>query len=113
MERVRFWGNSFVQLQSLPSEARAAFAWAILDLEKAPGKPPSSLDLDISTGPMRGEPGLFRIAVHSNRHPPGYRGVYIVRRGSVYFIRFRRRDPTTYQGFRKDLTRLLQELRTA
>ena len=113
MERVRFWGNSLRQLRSLPPSARAAFAWAILELERHPSSLPISPDLDLSTEKMRGDPGLYRIAVEVNQNPPGYRGIYYLYREDVYLIRFRRRDPTTYQGLRKDLARLFDELRVA
>jgi hypothetical protein len=113
VERVRFWGNSLAQLRSLPPAVRGAFAWAILELERRPSDLPTSADLDLSAERMRGDPGLFRIAVEANRRPPGYRGIYYVHRGNVFVIRFRRRDPTTYQGLRKDLGRMLEELREA
>jgi hypothetical protein len=110
VERVRFWGNSLGQLRSLPPGARAAFAWAILELERNPSNPPSSEPLDVYTEPMRGAAGLYRIAVGTVRDPPGYRGIFYLHRESVYLIRFRRRDPVTYRGLRKDLARLLSEL---
>jgi hypothetical protein len=111
VERVRFWGSSLGQLRSLPPPVRAGFAWAILELERSPLTPPMSAELDVATELMRGDPGLYRIAVHSSRAPPGYRGIYYIRRGTVFLIRFRRRDPATYRGFRKDLRRLYDELR--
>jgi hypothetical protein len=113
VERVQFWGNSLGQLRSLSADARAAFAWAILELEQKPSGLPLSAELDLSTERMRGDPGLFRMAVLANKDPPGYRGIYFVERGRVYLIRFRRRDPTTYRGLRKDLNRLLHDLRSA
>jgi hypothetical protein len=113
VERIRFWGKSLGQLRSLPPSARSAFAWAVLELERNPSNPPNSIDLDLSTERMRGAPDLFRIAVQTNREPPGYRGIYYLHRGSVYLIRFRRRDPATYRGLRKDLGKLLDELRDA
>ncbi len=110
MGQVYFWGNSLAQLRTLPQEPRSAFAWAALELEKRPRAPPDSRDRDLTTEAMRGESDLYRIAVGTNRYPPGYRGIYYLRRERVYFLRFRYRDPSTYRGLRKDLGRLLSEL---
>lgn len=111
MAQVHFWGNSPDQLRSLPPTIRAALAWAILELERNPTALPKSDSLDMSTEAMRGEPGLYRIEVGSRVNPPGYRAIYFVERRHVYLIRFRRRDPSTYRGLRRDIGRLLEELR--
>lgn len=113
MRRVDFWGKSLAQLRGLPREPRSAFAWAILELEKNPRTPPASQGHDLATESMRGEPNLFRIAVGATRNPPGYRAIYYLQEERVYFIRFRYRDPSTYQGLRKDLGRLLADLGTS
>lgn len=113
MGRVDFWGNSLAQLRGLPREPRAAFAWAIFELEKSPRTLPVSRSHDLATESMRGEPSLFRIAVGATRNPPGYRAIYYLQRDRIYFIRFRYRDPSTYQGLRKDLGRLLADLGTS
>ncbi len=110
MERVSFWGNSLGQLRSLPLEARSAIAWAIRELETDPSATPVSVSRDIRTEPMRGEAGLFRIQILLSREPPGFRAIYYVHQDKVYFIRFRRRDPVTYRGLHKDLSRLLHDL---
>ncbi len=110
MAKVLFWGTSFAQLQSLPLEVRSALARAILRLEAGETLEPSSEEDDLFAEPMRGASGLYRITVGSGRRPPGYRAVYYVFGGAVYFVRFRHRDPSTYRGIRDDLDKLRSEL---
>ena len=112
MGRVIFLGNSLAQLRSLPPKARAAFVWAIDQLEHSPTTLPIDPDRGVETIPLSGDLPLFRIAVRIETRDPGYRGVYHTDGPTVHFIRFARRDPATYKGLRKAL-RLLQGIEEA
>lgn len=89
---------------------RSRLARAILSLERNPAQKPESEADDLATEPIRGIEGLYRISVDAKRNPPGYRAIYFARDQTIYFIRFRYRDPTTYRGLRQDLSQLWSEL---
>ena len=106
MGTVLFLGNSLAQLESLPRPVREAFEWAITELTRDPGEPPQSPEFGMETKALGGPLPLFRISVRLRSDDPGYRGIYHSDGADVLFVRFARRDSSTYKGLRK-LSRLL------
>lgn len=92
---------------------RSRLARAILSLERKPALKPESKADDLSTDPIRGMEGLYRISVDAKRNLPGYRAIYSAREQTIYFIRFRYRDPTTYRWLWQDLSQLRSEFSAA
>ncbi|MDE1821342.1 MAG: hypothetical protein KGI98_10925 [Euryarchaeota archaeon] len=60
--------------------------------------------------PLRGPAELRKLVHRLSKDDPGYRGLYLLHRGTAYFYRFRRRDPLTYRNLHRDIQRALADI---
>lgn len=102
MVPVVFLGNSRAQLETLPPSIREAFRRAVRELERSPQLPPQLPEIGITTKALNAPFPLFCVAVHPvHKADAGYRGIYSLEGTTVLFVRFVRRDATTYRGLRR------------